>query len=102
MKKIVSFYYLNYPDRMPDDPHEAFSEVYVEVGDENSDLNHFEETYTFYVYTLGYIKQMITTDSRDFLVGRSVIIVDRFEDKTIERALEWILPNIEEYGQKKG
>jgi len=100
MRKITSFYYLNYPDNQPNDPLDAFSEVYVEIGDEKSTINNFDETYSLMVYTLNNLKKMIKNKS--YLVLKSVIIVDRFDDKTIQRALESVVDNIEEYGIKIG
>ena len=43
MRKITSFYYLNYPDDLPGDPIDAYSEIYVEIGDEGSTTDHFED-----------------------------------------------------------
>ena len=100
--KITSFYYLNYPDRMPENPRNAASEVYVEVGDSHATQNQFAFTYAFKVYTIDYIKNEIFRKGGPFLVDRSVIIVDRFDDKLIKTAIESVLSNIDYYGIKKG
>jgi hypothetical protein len=39
--KVTSFYYLEYPDVSPSDPENAFTEAYVEIGDESSRPNDF-------------------------------------------------------------
>jgi hypothetical protein len=100
MRKITSFYYLNYPDNLPSDPLDAYSETYVEIGDKRSALNDFEETFSIHVYTVRRIDNLVTKDG--YAVLQSAIIVDRFEDQIIENALNKILENIEDYGIKVG
>lgn len=100
MRKITSFYYLNYPDKMPEDPHNACSELYVEVGGQDSSINNFDQTYSFQVYTIGYLNDLIGSKN-GFLVDRSVIIVEKFDDKLIEQALESIIFDIENFGTIK-
>ena len=99
MRRIASFYYLSYPDSMPDDPLRVHSEVYVEVGGEGADCEHFEETYAFHVYTRKCVNELLDKDG--LLVSPSTIIVDRFDDTSIKCALESVLENIEDYGIKK-
>ena len=100
MRKITSFYYLNYPDSLPSDPINAFSEVYVEIGDEQSNIERFEATYSIFIYTIGYISYMIKQSGYGFLLAHTALIVDRFDDEIIETMLEKILPCIEEYGTR--
>jgi hypothetical protein len=100
MRKITSFYYLNYPDNSPNDPLDAYSETYVEIGDERSELNDFEETFSVHVYTVRSLDNLVTKDG--YAALKSAIIVDRFEDQTIENVLNKILENIEDYGTKVG
>ncbi len=100
MRKIINFYYLNYPDSMPSDPYNAFSEVYVEIGDDNSNVNSFDTTYSFMVYTIDYLKNLLS--DTNFCVEKSTIIVDSFDDDTIKRAIQSILDNIENYSSAKG
>lgn len=102
MKKIVSFYYLNYPDTLPDDPSNAYSEVYAEIGDENATGNQFDATFSFNVCTIEYARNTIINGENKFLSLPSLIIVERFEDDIIEKAIESILDDIEEYGRKIG
>lgn len=102
MKKITSFYYLNYPDTLPDDPLNAYSEVYVEVGDESATINKFDETFSFNVCTIEFIRSALANGDSDFFIMPALIIVKSFEDGIIEKALESILDNIEEYGRKIG
>ena len=59
--RIASFYYLADPDTSPADWHNAMSEVYVEVGPEGSDFEHFERTYAVTVCTVGFLKDHIRT-----------------------------------------
>lgn len=101
MKKIVSYYYLSYPDDLPKDKLCAATEVYVEVGDQNATPAHFDSTFAFQIYTIGYIQEQLCAKKVSFLVDRSVIIVERFEDQIIRGALESILPVIEQYGIQK-
>lgn len=100
MKKITSIYYLNYPDKLPDDPRDAYSELYVEIGNENSTINNFEATFAFHVYTKHRVNSLIGKGG--YAVFKSAIVVDSFEDSIIEKAIENILEDIEEYGLKVG
>jgi hypothetical protein len=102
MKKIVAFYYLSYPDDMPADPENAYSEVYVEVGGPGATVDSFDETYSFHVYTPQYIANAVRRGHAGFLAQRSVIIVQRFDNATVRGALEALLPSIEEYGTRVG
>lgn len=97
--KITSFYYIEYPDCLPPDPMIARSEVYVEVAFQNGDLEHFDETYSIIICTIEFIRQHLK--SKCFYATRSLIIVEKFEDKVIKQALEAILPDIESIGIKK-
>lgn len=100
MRKITSFYYLHYPDNLPNDPLDAYSEVYVEVGGEDGTINNFDETFALYVYTPKSLKRHV--EEKGYVILKSVIIVDRFDDESIEKALKEILENIEEFGVKIG
>ncbi len=100
MRKITSFYYLNYPDNLPEDRLDAYSEVYIEIGNENSTTNVFEETFAFHVYTQRRVNSLI--EKNRFAMLKAAIVVDRFEDSVIEAAIDTILENIEEYGIKVG
>ena len=100
MRKITSFYYLNYPDDLPGDPIDAYSEIYVEIGDEGSTTDHFEETFALHVYTERRVKALI--EKNGHVVLKSAIVVDRFEDNIIKNALYAILEDIEEYATQIG
>ena len=59
--KITSFYYLQYPDALPLDPHVAESEVYVEIASEDGSIDHFDYTYALTVCTTGFLKEHLRT-----------------------------------------
>lgn len=88
--KITGFYYLAYPDADPPNPHNAISEVYVEVGGEASDVNSFDCTYSLTICTRGYIEDCLLSES--FFACRTIVIVERFDDESIRVALNSILP----------
>ena len=90
--RIASFYYLAYPDTSPADPLNAMSEVYVEVGQEGCDLEHFERTYAVTVCTVGFLKDQLR--KHGCFAERSLIVVDVFDDRVIKQALEQLLPDI--------
>lgn len=95
--KITGFYYLAYPDCEPVDPLVAASEVYVEVAlDDGGSLEQFDATYAVWVLTTGYLAAVV--EAEGFYAGRSVIVVERFEDDVIRRALETVLPVIDRVG----
>jgi hypothetical protein len=98
--RITSFYCLSYPDRAPDDPYDAASEVYVEVGGDDATIDHFDHTYGFFVCTVAYIRKRI--DSRGhFVTSRPMIVLERLDRPALSAALERSLPRIEEYGERK-
>ena len=96
------YYFLSYPDNFPDgieDPINAASEMYVEVGNiERREI----ETYSFYVYTIKFIEENFLKRGKGFFVGSSVIIVEKFIKEDIERAIENMLPEIKRLGIYKG
>ena len=88
---VSAFYYLSYPDALPIDPTDAATEMYVEVGEEGSDIYHFDYTLRFNVYTLKYLQHQFETP--DFaLIANTVIVVP-----TIETAwmLEFLSNNLD-------
>jgi hypothetical protein len=97
--KITAFYYLAYPDCSPADPMVAASEVYVEVAVRDGTIDAFDYTYAVTICTLGFLQRHLGTHSH--FAGRSMIVVNRFDDDNIRRVLEAILPNIDEVAIKK-
>ena len=97
--KITALYYLQYPDCSPADPTLAASEVYVETASNEGDTDHFDETYSVMICTANFIKKHLV--SHQYYCGRSVIVVERFEDSVIRNALESLLPRISEFAVKK-
>jgi hypothetical protein len=97
--KITAFYYLAYPDCSPPDPLVAASEVYVEVATQGGSMDNFDFTYSLTICTVGFLKYHLET--HPYYSARSMIVVDRFDDEAIRKALEAILPNIEELATKK-
>ena len=96
---ITSFYYMAYPDSLPPDDSVAASEVYVEVAEIEGDADNFDYTYSVFVYTIGYVHQILKKGS--IFTARFAIIVDRFNDATIKLALESILPILNVVAQTK-
>ena len=97
--KMTGFYYLEYPDCSPANPLVAASEVYVEVASQDGSLDRFDDTYSITVCTAGYLKNHLA--SHRFYAGRSLVVVDRFDDQYIKNALEEMLPDIEKWGLRK-
>ncbi|HEX9757742.1 MAG TPA: hypothetical protein VGB26_08060 [Nitrospiria bacterium] len=80
----------------------AESEVYVEVGGEDATTESFDSTFSFQVYTWGYIEKQFQNKKLKYLVAKSVKIVDRFNDAIIRAAIESVLDRIGEYGIEQG
>jgi hypothetical protein len=97
--KITSFYYLEYPDCLPDDPMLAASEVYIEVAMQDGSTDRFDFTYALTVCTVGFLKHYL--GSHPYYSSRSLIVIDRFDDQSIKLALDAILPSIHELAIKK-
>ena len=83
--KITGFYYLRYPDTLPVDPLVAESEAYVEVGSEEGSTSQFDYTYALTVCTIGFLKEHLR--SHPSYASRSLIVVERFADDLIAKAL---------------
>ena len=96
---INSFYYLAYPDSDPADELIASSEVYVEVSGTGGSTESFDDTYSLFVHTVGYI-QLIIAKNKYFAMSRS-LVVERFNDAAVRAALEAILPSIDSIAIKK-
>jgi hypothetical protein len=94
--KVSAFYYLQYPDDSPTDPRDAATEMYVEVGGEGATIEHFEKTFSFFVYTAERVQRMMRDNG--FFAGRSVIVVDRLTDDVMLSVLEKIVDNIAQVG----
>ena len=88
---VSAFYYLTYPDASPIDPTDAATEMYVEVGEEGSDIHHFDHTLRFKVYTLKYLQHQFETP--DFaLISNAVIVVPTVETSWM---LEFLSNNLD-------
>lgn len=104
-----TFYLLQYPDNLPEDPKIAYSEIRVEVRGINShpppdlptDVDYFDYCFAFKVYTPGYIHRQFSERGEFFFFDRSVIIVKEFDLELIRKAIETLLPNITYYGEFK-
>jgi hypothetical protein len=96
MMKVSAFYYLQYPDDAPSNPRNAATEMYVEVGGEDANIQHFEKTFSFHVYTVDKLRRLIADDG--FAAARSMIVVDELTDEAIRGALERIIGHIAEIG----
>ena len=89
---VSAFYYLNYPDDTPDDPTDAATEMYVEVGDASSSLTNFDHTLRFNVYTINYLQREFASSCLP-LLSKSMIIVPTIEDKWM---LQFLNENLDE------
>jgi 5-formaminoimidazole-4-carboxamide-1-beta-D-ribofuranosyl 5'-monophosphate synthetase len=98
--KISALYFLNYPDRLPEDALVAASEVRVEIGKGHPTLEVFDATYSFTVQTLGFLQREIAQLGKEFIVERSAIIVSRFDPELIEEAIQSVLNQIEYFGTR--
>ena len=94
--KVSAFYYLQYPNDSPINPRDAATEMYVEVGGEGATTEHFEKTFSFFVYTAERVQRMIRDNG--FVAGRSVIVVDCLTDDVMRGVLEKIVDNIAKCG----
>jgi hypothetical protein len=77
--KITAYYYLDYPDCLPDDPGYAATRMYVEVGEATSTTENFSDTYAFQVYTVRYVEEEYFRKHIP-LFGRSVLVVPELTD----------------------
>jgi hypothetical protein len=96
---VTSFYYIAYPDGYPPDPLVAASEVYIEVANENGDINNFDFTYSIMVCTVEYINRYLV--DKLYYTHPALILVKNFDDFTIKKVIESILPNIDKIAIKK-
>jgi hypothetical protein len=102
MIKISALYFLSYPDRLPENPDIASSEMRVEVGEGNPTIEAFDQCYAFTVYTLGFLEKELQTGKKPYVIDNSVIIVPRFDVAVIRQAVESILDDLDHYGEKIG
>jgi hypothetical protein len=97
--RVTAFYYHRYGGELPADPENAADTMTVEVGGPDSTIDCFDSRYHFVVVTRQYLRRCSSLlEGRDHRFIRSLLIVDRFEDDIIRRAIEAILPEIEFYG----
>jgi len=107
--ELTRFYFMEYPDNLPEDPKVAYTEMRVEVTEKNKKLpadlppgvDYFDCCFAFKVYTLGYIQENFFELGKPFIFDRSVIIVREFKEEIIKQAIKVILPNIAYYGELK-
>jgi hypothetical protein len=97
--RISAFYYYRYGSDLPADPGNAADTMTVEVGGPDSTIDCFDTSYHFVVVTRQYLQRCPSfLQGREHRFFRSLLIVDRFEDDIIRRAIEAILPDIGFYG----
>ncbi len=77
----------------------AASEVYVEVAVQDGSTDYFDFTYSLTVCTIGFLNRFL--ESHSYYAARSLVIVERFDDKVVKDTLEAILPRIDELATKK-
>jgi hypothetical protein len=98
--KVTAFYYLDYPDECPIDPVCAATEMYVEVGGEESTTDEFWCTYSFYVITYEFLEREFIQRGRP-LIGRSVMIVPTLEDQWMARFLNEHVDRLNEWADAR-
>ncbi len=84
---IVGYYYLSYPSEGCADPENAATEMWVEVGREGDTYEHHQGTYSFQVYTFGYVQGEFIGPCRP-LMQRSVLIVPTLATEWMDEFLE--------------
>lgn len=94
--KITAFYYLEYPDQLPEDVTFAATEMRVEVGDAGDSIHSFKATYAFQVYTFRYIEAMFIA-RRTPLAGSSVMIVPELSDEWMKKFLQDNIENFDDW-----
>jgi hypothetical protein len=99
--KITAFYYLAYPDTVPEDEYEAGSETYVEIGQEGSRHADFLITVSVFVCTPKYIYSLLSNLESGSIYLRNVIIVGRFNDEIIRAALNAHFEDLKKEGMTK-
>lgn len=96
--KISALYFLNYPNKLPENPAIACSELRVEVGESNPTIEAFDHTYAFTVYTVGYLENAFRSERKPYIIDQAAIIVPTFDVAIIKKAVESILDKLDEYG----
>jgi hypothetical protein len=98
--KVTAFYYLDYPDDDIPDPLNAETMMYVEVGEEEDDINHFAYTYSFQVYTAKYVRDNFFDEGIP-LIGRSIMIVPKLDSDWMREFLNENIENLPHWSDKK-
>jgi hypothetical protein len=100
MMKISALYFLNYPNKPPENPEIACSELRVEVGESNPTIEAFDHTFAFTVYTIGFLENELRSKGRLFIIDRAAIIVSTFDVAVIRKAVESVLNELDQYGMR--
>lgn len=98
--RVTASYYLSYPDTSPQDPTLAATEMYVEIGEEGDNVDHFQDTFAFQVYTFRYVQQEFIDRGRP-LVGRSVMIVPTIADDWMRAFLDANVDSLPGWGEPR-
>jgi hypothetical protein len=83
------------PGELPSDPYDAFGHILVDIGYEGMEG---VSNYSFLVYTSKNLTDEIARSKDKFLFGQHMLIVEKFDYEVIKKAIESILPEIEQYG----
>ena len=92
--KIKDFYYLDYPDRVIENPSYAATEMRVELAPEVGPEDYIEASYAFMVYTFAYITDKFFAVQLP-VVGKAIMIVSRLDDDWM---FEFLCANIGNLG----
>lgn len=98
---VTASYYLSYPNDCPIDPTFAATEMYVERGEEGDTIDHFQDTYSFQVYTFRYVEEEFIRKGRP-LTGRAVLIVPTLADEWMGKFLEENVDALDQWGERVG
>jgi hypothetical protein len=100
IKKITAIVFFDLEDGKAKDPSCAGTRMEVEVGGPTSTINQFESSYFFYIATPQYLQRVLSARPEGFCVIRPLIVVERLDSESAERALNSILDRIDEFGLK--
>ncbi len=98
---IVAYFYLTDPNDWAEDPTFGASEMYVERGEEGDTIEHFQDTYSFQVYTFRYVQEEFINKDRP-LVGRAVLVVPTLADDWMTEFLDAHADALADWGEREG
>ena len=98
---ITAYYFLSDPNDWSTDPTYGSSKLYVERGNEGDDIDHFQDTYAFQVYTFRYVEEEFIKKGSP-LTGRAVLIVPTLADEWMKKFLDENVDVLSVWGERQG